>query len=39
MSLPDGGLTGPLRSSPQVYKGHGVAMFCKLIGCVWIRLA
>ena len=39
MYPPEGGLIGPMRSSPQVWKGHGVAMFCRLVGCVWIRLA
>ena len=30
MYLPGGGLMGPIRSSPQVWKGYGVAMFCRL---------
>ena len=30
----DGGLTGPTKSSPQVWKGHGVTMLCKLCGLV-----
>ena len=25
----DGGLTGPTKSSPQVWKGHGVTILCK----------
>ena len=28
----DGGLTGLTKSSPQVWKGHGVTMLCKLCG-------
>ena len=28
----DGGLTGPTKSSPQVWKGHGVTMLCKFYG-------
>ena len=34
----NGGLTSPTKSSPQVWKGHGVTMLCKLCGWVWIRL-
>ena len=31
----DDGLMGPMRSSPQVWKGHGVVIFCRLVGgCV-----
>ena len=33
------GLTGPTKSSPQVWKGHGVTMLYKLCGWVWIKLA
>ena len=35
----DGGLTGPTRLSPQVWKGHGVTKLCKFYGWVWIKLA
>ena len=35
----DGGLIGPTKSSPQVWKGHGVTMLCKFCGWVWIKLA
>ena len=28
----DGGLTGPTKASPQVWKGHGVTMMCKPCG-------
>ena len=27
------GLMGPMRSSPQVWNGHGVVMFCKVVRC------
>ena len=27
-----GGLIGPTKSSPQVWKGHGVTMLCKFYG-------
>ena len=30
---PLAGLMGPIRSSPQVWNGHGVAMFYKVVGC------
>ena len=33
------GFTGPTKSSPQVWKGHGVTMPCKFCGWVWIKLA
>ena len=39
MYLLEGGLTGPTKSSPQVWKGHGVTMLCKLCRWVWIKLA
>ena len=39
MYLCDGGLTGPTKSRPQVWKGHGVTMLCKFCGWVWIKLA
>ena len=35
----EGGLIGPTKSSPQVWKGYRVAMLCKLYGWVWIKLA
>ena len=28
----EGGLTGPTKSSPQVWKGHGMTMLCKFYG-------
>ena len=34
MYPPEDGLIGPMRSSPQVWMGHGVGMFCKLVRCV-----
>ena len=35
----DGGFTGPTKSSPQAWKGHGVTMPCKFYRWVWIKLA
>ena len=35
----EGGLIGPTKSSPQVWKGHRVTMLCKLYGWVRIKLA
>ena len=35
----EGGLTSSIKSSPQVRKGHGVTMLCKLCGWVRIKLA
>ena len=35
----DGGLTGPTKSSLQVWKSHTVTMLCKFYRWVWIRLA
>lgn len=39
MSLLEGGFVGLTMSSPQVWKGHGVTMLCKLCGWLWIKLA
>ena len=35
----EGGLIGPTKSSPKVWKGHRVTMLCKHCGWVWIKLA
>ena len=35
----NGGLTYPTRSSPQVWKGHGVTILRKFCEWVWIKLA